>query len=276
MFAASAVSFKDLINENTINAAKKSGAAISKALEQITPEQEYYIGRAVAAQLLAQNKPYKNTKLQTYLNKICNAIVLNSDKPELYLGYRVMVLNSKEINAFATPGGHIMLTKGLVECADSEDALAAVIAHEVAHIQLQHAVKAIRSSRTQDALSEMSQVAATIASNANITSLAAAFDEGANEVVETLVNSGYSKQQEFDADTKAMTLLYDAGYDPKGLIAMLEVLAEKQPKVTGGFNSTHPAPKTRIAKAKVSLMKFKPNTTQENRIERYAAIMSGI
>ena len=140
-------------NPRLAGAVSQSGAAIGRAAEDISPEQEYYIGRAVAATILTNYKIYtENPALSAYLNQICQAIVINSSQPELYNGYHVAILDSPELNAFATSGGHIFVTLGLLECVTSEDALAAVIAHEIAHIQLQHSIKAIKTSRITHAI----------------------------------------------------------------------------------------------------------------------------
>ncbi|HBG36499.1 MAG TPA: peptidase M48, partial [Treponema sp.] len=108
-----------------------AGMAIAKAAEPITPEQEYYIGRSVAATLLQSYDLADEVKLTAYLNKICMALVIHSERPELYNGYHVSILDSDQINAFATSGGHILITRGLLSCAENEDALASVIAHEI-------------------------------------------------------------------------------------------------------------------------------------------------
>jgi len=143
-FGASLGQSAGLINSSTANIIVKSGnvleksaPAIQKAFEQITPEQEYYIGRAVGANILAMYKIDNSRPAMTaYVNKIANALVINSERPEIFNGYHANILDSDEINAFATSGGHIFITRGLIDSAASEDELAAVIAHEVAHIQL--------------------------------------------------------------------------------------------------------------------------------------------
>ena len=117
-------------NEQRIAANKekvdKSREAIAKSKEGISPEQEYIIGRSVAAKVLSNYKLYNNKEATKYVNEICTAITSSSDMPTLYNGYVVGILDSKEINAISTPGGHILVTKGLLECASSEDAVAAV------------------------------------------------------------------------------------------------------------------------------------------------------
>ena len=264
-----------LINESTISAAKKSVTSVSKALEDITPEQEYYIGRAVGANILTKYKIYKKRpEFTAYLNEICRTLTVNSPRPEIYNGYHVAILDTQEINAFATSGGHIFITLGLIKSTDSEDALAAIIAHEVAHILLQHGLKAIKSSRLTQALVSTGALAATVATqNTNLAELTSIFDESVNEIVTTMVNNGYSQSQEYDADENAVLLMAEAGYNPANLIDMLRALERNQPSHSGGFNSTHPSPTKRISSAEKTVNSQKVADTRSYRATRYKAIM---
>jgi predicted Zn-dependent protease len=262
------------IDENTANAISQSGDAIARAAEEITPEQEYYIGRAVGANLLNNYRVWNQApQLTAYLNKICAAITANSPKPEIFNGYHVVILDSGEINAFATSGGHIFVTRGLISCANTEDALAAVIAHEIAHIQLQHSIKAIKTSRITEALWITGASAANVASrNLNIRELTDIFDQSVGEIVTTMVNTGYSQTQEFDADNMALSLLASAGYTPSSLLEVLQVLEQNQPKVPGGFNKTHPAPGLRINNAMKTVNNYRVPDTRQFRIVRYRSM----
>jgi predicted Zn-dependent protease len=264
-----------VIDQGTANAITRSGEAISKAAEEITPEQEYYIGRAVAANILTAYRVYTgNPGLLSYLNRICGALVINSPRPDVYNGYHVMILDSNEINAFATSGGHVFVTRGLLNCADSEDSLAAVIAHEIAHIQLQHSIKAIRTSRITQALLVTGTSAAGIAAaqNTSLAELTDIFDESVGEIVSTLINNGYSREQEFEADTLALSLMASAGYQPASLIDMLRVLEQNQPRSPGGFNKTHPAPAQRIGNAEKTVQRYPVQDTRAFRRSRYGAL----
>jgi predicted Zn-dependent protease len=175
----------------------------------ITPEQEYYVGRAAAANILSSYPLWEgDPRFVNYLNLICNAIVINSSRPNLYNGYHVAVLDSSEIKAFATPGGHILLTLGLVSAVKGEDALAAIIAHEVAHIQLQHAIKEVKMG----------------------------FPETVDKVVLTLKN-GYSTEQEYRADNLAMHLMADAGYYPSMYIEMLREIKSPDERIANAKKS---------------------------------------
>ena len=246
-----------LIGSNTAAAISQSAKAIGSAVEEITPEQEYYIGRAVAANILGTYRLYNaNAALTTYLNHICAAITINSPRPDVFNGYRVAILDSPEINAFATSGGHIFVTRGLISAARSEDALAGVIAHEVAHIQLQHSIKSIRNSRITQALLVTGTSAAGAATGLNVNQLTEIFNESVGEIVQTLVTSGYSQTQEFEADNTAMSLMASAGYNPAALIEMLGALSSVQTSGSG-FGKTHPTPAQRITNAERTVRNYR-------------------
>jgi predicted Zn-dependent protease len=262
-------------NPRLADAVGQSGAAIGRAAEDITPEQEYYIGRAVAATILTNYNIYtENPALSAYLNQICQAIVINSSQPELYNGYHVAILDSPEINAFATSGGHIFVTLGLLECVTSEDALAAVIAHEIAHIQLQHSIKAIKTSRITNAVNVTGSSAVNLVTEGTaLAELTDVLHESVGDIMATLVNNGYSQSQEFDADGLALALLADAGYSPSSLIDMLKALQENLPRHPGGFNKTHPTPDKRITNAEKSLEKYHVQDTRTFRQARFKSVL---
>jgi beta-barrel assembly-enhancing protease len=261
------------LNQNIANAISNTGQTIANAAEDITPEQEYYIGRAVAANILKTYSLWRGSPaLTAYANRICNAIVINSSKPDIYNGYHVALLDSQEINAFATSGGHIFLTRGLVSSAKSEDALAGVIAHEIAHIQLQHSIKAIKTSRITQAILVTSASAAGAVSGYDVNEMTSIFNESVGDIFGTLVNNGYSQVQEYDADAKALSLLAGAGYNPSGLIDMLKELEKAQKGNSGGFNKTHPSPDKRRAAAETALfVQPKVTDTSSYRRARFAA-----
>jgi len=258
-----------VVDENTANAISASAKAIGNIAERISPEEEYYIGRAVAANILGTYKLYtENQELTAYLNNICAAITINSPRPDIYNGYHVALLDNDEINAFATSGGHIFVTRGLVNAAKSEDALAGVIAHEVAHIQLKHSIKVIKNSRVIQAFLVTGTSAVGAATLTDVKQLTDAMNESVGEIVHTLINSGYSKPQEFEADNTALSLMAKAGYNPSGLIEMLKSLSAVQ--TTGvGFGKTHPSPARRISNAKRSVKKYKVTDTSASRTTRF-------
>jgi predicted Zn-dependent protease len=239
-----------------------------KAADSLTPENEYYLGRAVAANIAAKYTVYTgNPALVTYLNKICNTIVINSPRPDIYKGYHVAILDTQEINAFATPGGHIFVTRGLIACTTSEDALASVIAHEIAHIQLRHALTSIRNARYINA-AVSGTLAGIDAAGGNTKELAGVMGDSVNEVITTMVSHGFSKTQELEADTTALSLLASAGYQPSSILDMLNAL-EQQSQSGQGFSKTHPTPAERISNVNKSLRKYYVPDTRSFRERRY-------
>ena len=271
VIAVSALAASSCATDTIVNSAANTVSAIGKATESITPEQEYYIGRAVAGTILENYKVYNNAVTQTYLNKICHAIAVNSDRPELYKGYYVAILDSDEVNALSTSGGHILVTRGLLDCALSEDALAAVIAHELAHIHLQHSIKAIKSSRATEAIkSTAGTVALAVTSGSETTvELVSAFDETVGDVVSQLVTSGYSQSQEFDADKYALQLMAQAGYKPEAMQDMLTVLNSKSTSSSSGFGKTHPTPQKRLDNLNKEYGKYSVADTTAARTARF-------
>ena len=214
----------------------------------MTLEDEYYLGRAVAAEILKTYRPYTaDPALTAYLNKICQAIVVNSSRPTLFSGYHVEILDTNEIAAFASPGGHIFFSRGLVALAPSEDALAAVIAHEIAHIQHRHVAGILANERVVQQLNAAADRAASVAAR-NLTAQeqqAVLFRESLSVSVNTLFRNGYSQEQEFEADRTARLLLISAGYDPAALVEFLGILGRNSQ--TGNMGRTHPTPTMRIS-----------------------------
>lgn len=225
---------------------------VIKAAEELSPETEYYIGRVAAANVLRDNKLYKNKALNDYVNKICSTLTLNSEKPFLYKGYFVAVIDSDDINAISTPGGHIFISKGLIDCATSEDALAGVIAHEISHIQLGHSSSAIRGDRGLDAIKQ--NFINSLDKNIKIipSETIQSLNNLGDGFVTKLMKSGFSQGQEFDADGNALKLMKDAGYNPYALVSMLEEIDKKTDSGSGWFK-THPKPRDRIRKVQSQL-----------------------
>jgi predicted Zn-dependent protease len=239
--------------------------------EELSPEEAYYLGRAVAANILEHYTPYRqNPALTEYLNQICAALVLNSSESPVFNGYHVLILDSPEINAFATLGGHIFVTLGLVEAADSEDALAAVIAHEIAHIHLGHGAELIQNMRLTQELSTAANRAEGIAARgASPEARKNLFAGQVREMVNAMVVNGYAQAQEFEADSRALAILAAAGYEPAGLIDVLQVLKTRQETHPGGLNQTHPAPVLRIANVEQTLGRYSVPDTRSFRVPRY-------
>lgn len=258
-------------------AIKKSTGAVSRSIEEFTPEQEYYIGRSVAAVILSKYQPYTNQQANQYLNVLGQILAQASDMPEIFRGYRFLILNSDEINAFAAPGGQIFVTRGLLRCCRNEDAVAAVLAHEIGHIQLKHGIQAIKKARVTEALATIAVESARVLASNEVAMLAETFGGAITDITTTLVNSGYSRSFEYEADQAAQTILRRVGYDPNGLVEMLTVMGKSLKKGETGFARTHPAPEDRIGEIQQkSGVKYAQVRAPEARQARFAKAVGKI
>ncbi len=229
------------------NSIRKTAKAVSRSAEEFTPEQEYYIGRAVGAVVLGKYPAYDRSAVNQYLNVIGQTLAQASDLPAIFGGYHFLVLDSSEINAFATPSGLVFVTRGLLRCCRNEDALAAVLAHEIGHIQLRHGMAAIEKARVTEALTTLAVEGAKSLGTREVAALTETFGGTITDITGTLINKGYARSSEYGADQAAVTLLKRVGYNPNGLVEMLTVM-KKNLKAGGlDFAKTHPAPDDRIA-----------------------------
>ncbi len=217
-----------------------------KASEKITPEQEYYIGRSVAATILTTYKPYDQAAATRYLNVLGQTLAQASAKPETFGGYHFSILDTDEINAFAAPGGLIVLSRGLIRCCRNEDALAAVLAHEVGHVEREHGLNAIEKGRKTAFMTTLAVTAGKSLGGTELADLTKAFEGTIGDITNTMVNSGYSRQSEFEADAASVRILRTVGYNPEGLVDMLAQMQKRLKPGSHGFGATHPAPKDRI------------------------------
>ncbi len=251
---------------------KKAGVAVGKTFESITPEQEYYIGRTVGAVVLKQYKPLDNAAANQYLNVLGQTLAQFSDKPETFGGYHFLIMETEEVNAFSAPGGLIFISRGMINCCQSEDALAAVLAHEIGHVELQHGLQAISKSRMTSALTILATESAKSFGGQELAQLTEAFEGSITDITATMMNNGYSRGFERQADRAAVTILQRSGYDPNGLIAMLTMM--KQQLKPGGhdFAKTHPAPDSRIADIVKWVGPFKPVMAPAERQARFKAV----
>jgi predicted Zn-dependent protease len=247
------------INKEQKESIDKVAAAVEHSFQDLTEEQEYYLGRSVAAKILASYQVYQNDALTDYINRAGHAVAYASDRPEIYGGYHFLVLDSEEINAFACPGGFIFITRGLLSTCQNEDALAGVLAHEVGHVSAKHGLKAIKKARLMDAFDVLLTETSKHYDQEQLNKLTTAFDGALGDIVDQLMINGYSRQQEYEADRLGLQYAHAAGYCTSCMELTLRNMATSSQKDTGlGFFKTHPAPQDRLEKVE-----------QENSVKGY-------
>lgn len=234
------------IKEDEAESIIRSAAALERTFEDITPEQEYYIGRAVMATVLQSYPAWDNPAANRYVNLLGQTLARASDLPETFGGYRFLILDSDEINAFAAPGGLIAVTRGLLRLCRTEDELAAVLAHEIGHVQLRHGLRAIRRGRLTAALTILAAEAGKQLGGEELAELTRVFEDSIHDITQTLMNSGYSRRLEYEADGATLAIMGRVGYEPQALVAMLEEMKKGLKPGGRGFARTHPDPNDRI------------------------------
>jgi predicted Zn-dependent protease len=235
---------------NAAETVKQGGEVAGKVVQankDFSPEEEYYIGRTVAATILTMYKPWDGPKANEYLNTLGLSLALAAVPPNPYNGYHFLIMDTDDINAFGAPSGFVLVSRGLLRCATSEDEVASILAHEIGHVSLKHGMSAISSARRTDALLAIAKFIASNSGVGALSDLTASFGGVIGDIVKTMVSSGYSRDQEKQADLEAIRILHDVGYDPKALVRVLTVMKTKLKPDGKDFAKTHPAPDTRIA-----------------------------
>ncbi len=226
----------------------KTGQKMVVAARGLSDSEEYFVGRAVAARIFARYPLCQNQEATLYLNQVGQTVARKSSRPSTYRGYHFGILETSEPNAFACPGGIILVTRGLIRECQTEDELAAVLAHEVAHIAHKDGVNSINRARWTEVLTTAGTEAAKQYAGGVAGSLVSLFEGAIDDVFKTIVVNGYSRSAEESADREAVTILTRAGYDPGALVSLLTRLSAKG--AGGGIFRTHPPTTQRLATVK--------------------------
>lgn len=216
---------------------------LTQSVEQIDEPKEVEIGRTLAAVLLGSKPLHPDMGLQRYVNRLGRWIALHSDRPDLKWTFGV--LDDPGYNAFAAPGGYIVVTKGLVDRVADEAELAGILAHEITHVTSRHHLKAMnKNAQTSLGTQLLAQAAASKINNTvgkNLSSQVVALGRD-------LYSRGLDQGDELEADRNGVALATRAGFDPFGLVAVLQQLRSAAPDnpLFSLSMSTHPAPQLRL------------------------------
>jgi predicted Zn-dependent protease len=207
-------------------------------LRDVKEPEEIQIGQSMTETLLGARPLYDDPELQHYVNEVGLWVAQQSERPNL--PWHFGVNDSDHINAFAAPGGYIIVTKGMMKQLRNEAELAGVLGHEVAHVNQKHHLKALRKSAYANLLGE-GVAAATDTKHADLVKQLAG-------PTKELYARGLDKADEFEADRMGVVLAARAGYDPYGLPAVLTTLASAAPddNYLTLLTKTHPLPQVRL------------------------------
>jgi predicted Zn-dependent protease len=215
---------------------------------------------------------YENARLQTTIEKTVDRLVAASERPDLK--YKVTILNSPAINAFALPNGHLYITRGLIALANDKAELASVLAHEMGHVIARHA--AIREEQAKQA-ALISHVVSDVLSDPQMGAMALAKSK--------LTLAGFSRAQEFEADGIGVGISARAGFDPYGasrFLADMQRNADLKPAAGSAdargldFLATHPSTPDRIKNALANARQFSGPGAGERDRDEYLGNLDGL
>lgn len=218
----------------------------SQSVGSMSEEEELSIGQEVVAATLGGYPPVRNTGLQQRLNQIGVWIALQSSRPEL--PWRFAAVQSNAINAFAAPGGTIMVTTGMLNHVVNEAELACVLGHEIGHVTRRHHISVLQKSLLVSAG----------ASALNIQSRSGNSEENRKRLIgesKEIFTRGLDRSSEREADEDGVLLAARAGYDPAACLNFMQRLASLKAD-TGALAAlykTHPTARERVADIDKSL-----------------------
>ena len=231
-----------------------SGCAVNPVTGQqdvvlMSEEQEIALGRKYHQEVLQQYGVYDNQELQAYVNNVGEKLAANSHRRDLI--YRFTVLDSKDVNAFALPGGYIYITRGLLAYMNSEAEMAAVLGHEIGHVTARHAVRQYTAAQLANIGAALGAVFIPGMNTAGTSQLVQLFG--------TAILRGYGRDHELQADQLGAEYLARVDYDPEAMLDVIRTLKDqevfetriaqtegREPRVYHGLFSTHPDNDTRL------------------------------
>ena len=203
------------------------GAVQYIQVSNISDEQEVEIGKQTNQQVLQQYQLYDSPQIQQYVSNLGQELINSSDSRDIPFTFQVVA--SDEVNAFATPGGFVYVTTGLLKTAENRAQLASVMAHEIAHVNERHGIKGLKQAVAAQG------IANTVGVDTNTL---------AQMAYKLAVDLPQSRSFEYEADSSGLEILQQAGYPPQAFANFLA-------KLEGGggtpeFIRTHPTSEHRI------------------------------
>jgi predicted Zn-dependent protease len=235
------------------------GLSLSACAGEIGLEEEAELGAAYAAQVNQETPLIRDPAAVAALNRLGGALAARADSTGRR--YTFYLVNSPEVNAFAIPGGHIYVNRGLIEHADQAAELAGVLGHEIAHVTERHGIEQVEKQQNANLL---------------LTLLYTLLGRDPGWLEQVAIQGGgaavfakYGRDAEREADQEAVETLVASGYDPEGIATFFEELLreqERQPGLLDSWFSTHPTSEERVRNARALIAGLGP--LDEDRLTR--------
>jgi len=230
----------------------------------ITPEQEIALGLQAAPEMAREFGGLDpDPSQQAYVDKVCETLIQNSNAKNTDWPFECHLLaDDQTINAFALPGGQVFITSALFNQLETEGQLAGVLAHEIGHVVARHSAQQIAKAQLTQGLTGAVVIASYDPQDPN--SRSAAYMA---QIVGQLVNMKYGRDDELQSDRLGVEFMSEAGYDPRALLRVMEILAASTEGARPPeFFSTHPNPDNRIARIQEAIDEVFPQGVPDNLI----------
>jgi predicted Zn-dependent protease len=208
----------------------------------VSEDQEVALGRENAAEINAQLPIVTDPAVNRYIQNLGESIARKTSRSDL--DWHFYVVNTSQINAFALPGGFVYVNRGLIESTDRLDELTGTLGHEIGHVVERHSVKQMQKQQKANG------ALAVVCTLTNICQSGLA--QVAVQVGGSALFARYTRADELQADSEAVVNVSRAGYDPRGIPDLFNVLLrerEYQPTKVEGWFASHPLEETRIQRA---------------------------
>ncbi|MGE0356658.1 MAG: M48 family metalloprotease [Burkholderiales bacterium] len=243
------------------------GQQVQEATKEYTTEEEVALGEGITSGFLGAAPLHPDERLQRYVNRIGRWLASQTERADL--PWTFGVIDTDAINAFAMPGGTVIVSHGLVKRLANESELAGVLAHEIAHVLKKHQLSAIQSDAGWGAIATGAKAYASDrisrSSGGDVLGLKTQLaNAGVDLVKDGLFLRPLDRGMEYEADRIGVVVAARGGYDPYGLVSVLTMLAQVKPEESDASItfSTHPSPADRLAE----LEKIVPTA-----LEKYAS-----
>jgi len=209
----------------------------------VSEDQEVTLGRQNAEEINAQLPIVTDPAVSSYIQNLGESIAKTTSRADL--DWHFYVVNIKQVNAFALPGGFVYVNRGLIESATQLDELTGTLGHEIGHVVERHSVKQMEKAQKANV------GVAVVCTLTNVCN--SGLGQAAVQVGGSAIFARYSRLDELQADSEAVVNVTRAGYNPQGIPDLFQVLLkerEYRPTQVEGWFASHPLEETRITRAK--------------------------
>jgi len=218
------------------------------------PQQDVQLGRENATQVGKEMPILNDATVERYVNDLGGRLQTYAPNNRSEYAWQFKVVNSKDINAFALPGGFIFVNRGAIEAAENEAELAGVMAHESGHVVMRHGTH--QASEMVLAQAPLAILGGFLGQGGSLVGQLAQYGIGFGVQSVFLHNS---RSMESQADEVGTYILYQAGYDPHAMARFFQIIEQKYPQRTMQFFSDHPNPENRIQKVDAEIPELGPS-----------------